>query len=417
MQRKHLVVATVAVFGRVTSVEGTALYSEREVDEAEERARLLPKGEAEAYMGCMEGRTDDRAYNEVVAPPDIKDNRREYEAWYDACYGEKTSEKADEKPGIASIWFVRHGESEYNKAGWVVGNLKATAEMAGQVVSSISSGIRSMARSMTGSSGGGAGTGAGEEEVVTTKFVDAQLSKEGVEQALDLRTEMMRMCGTPEARMKNLHCPDLDNPNLLFATSNLRRAAMTLAVAFEPWLGIAPEQTPVHRISILSALQEKSRGPDAKSLAPLGGRPLLGNRCTAWDVGNLAAVFDPTCNMGNLNGVETTDRFEDFCHWLHSNAENRNLLVVGHSMWLQEFLKFMAPVDAWTRKRVPHPATQPFIDKKIDNAAMVKLSVLLNPSDDSCFIGISPQFVTHSRQFAKEGKKEDEPEDPGFEDD
>jgi hypothetical protein len=126
----------------------------------------------------------------------------------------------------------------------------------------------------------------------------------------------------------------------VFATSNLRRAAMTLLIAFEAQLNNGK----IKEVYSLSDLQEISAGKDAKTLAKVGNRPALvpnaaNNAQCPFAENYLTNLFKSECNIGDQTH-DGEERIKRFCNWmnhLHYEDRKKKFVVVGHSAWLQDF--------------------------------------------------------------------------------
>lgn len=125
--------------------------------------------------------------------------------------------------------------------------------------------------------------------------------------------------------------------NTVVATSNLRRAAITLLIAFANNI----KSGALNKVHVLSALQETTTGIDALSHTVQGQRPYLapGDTCP-FDQTLLTDVFDPTCNWGDESGSKERSkgfpRVQRFCRWAANQGEGKtNFVLVGHSSWLQ----------------------------------------------------------------------------------
>jgi hypothetical protein len=148
----------------------------------------------------------------------------------------------------------------------------------------------------------------------------------------------------------------LTKDDVVFGTSNLMRAIETLLIFMRDMSegahrdNLASENVP--QVHIVSALQEKSLfGTDAKTTLKAGEIPFDGTIRDGEEKGYAAALegyqqhhrvalFNGTANLGEQNGVFTSDRFPKFCEWIFSRQieDGKNIFVIsGHSSWLMKF--------------------------------------------------------------------------------
>jgi hypothetical protein len=220
-------------------------------------------------------------------------------------------------PTVISLYFIRHAESKWNKAKKDNPNtywLKAPA------------------------------------------LSDATLSMNGRDQAMKLGVRIRTQFGFGEDDISEDHrkflSGEIDAPDgeeVVYAVSNLRRAALTLLLVLSSRIEgsynfDSKNYSPIKKIKVLSALQEISRNTDAKSKSEKGERPAfsINDLNPQLSCIKLNSLFDPACNIGNREPSKTQDRLNGFCNWLIDQAINKNVrhfVIVGHSTWLFEFYK------------------------------------------------------------------------------
>lgn len=120
------------------------------------------------------------------------------------------------------------------------------------------------------------------------------------------------------------------------ATSNLRRAAQTVALALRPRLS----KNPSEKLLVLSALQEISTNIDTLTLTPPFKAPSLPD--VPPDIASNDR-FDVTYNSGNKllrgNGLQ---RMQAFAEWAFKREEEV-IVVGGHSLWYRSFFREFLP--------------------------------------------------------------------------
>jgi phosphohistidine phosphatase SixA len=180
---------------------------------------------------------------------------------------------------------------------------------------------------------------------------DSPLSEEGVRQSESLAEWMEK---SPEASCvavpPSVHDPssepscDADSeirdivlsPSTKWASSNLKRALLTGIIAMRSRIN-SGEPDKVH---ILSALQEISYGIDARASVGIGSVPDVKGDAENLNVNVVNLEIDGSLNFGNMNKiigmVPKSERFRQFCDWVNSQ-ESSQLVIVGHSAWLNEF--------------------------------------------------------------------------------
>lgn len=143
-----------------------------------------------------------------------------------------------------------------------------------------------------------------------------------------------------------------DTRTSVIVSSNLRRAMETALVGLAPRVSVTHE-----RMVVDSTLQEGSQNIDAQSFSTEKGKlaPMLIGNLTKPE--QLADYFNPALNAGNKTaGKDVYDRMDDFIHHLfgdsadslvpaagRSNAELREVIVVGHSGYFRNFFRRFLP--------------------------------------------------------------------------
>jgi hypothetical protein len=337
------------------------------------------------------------------------------------CYGFNDNSESD---GSVTMYFVRHAESEWNaakKSSWF---------------NKFSLGLQFVAETLS------------EER---TLMKDAELTKEGFEDAIALmkwifygEIDIHRGgAGTYPGIEKDrefLAGGAVDGRKAIFATSNLRRAYLTLLTVFYPSLLSDSDATDAEErseigseygegstdiegsssgsgsedgerfssskipvIFVLSALQEISKNIDAKTASIPGGLPDVNLASPGCPLGffHEVAKVDPSCNVQDENvresdGVDVfgTRRMNNFCKWVHGKVEKdrtvTDIIVSGHSSWLQHFFQTMQTgrqeyneVEVWLRK---HGA-------KLENGGLIRLELVLTPRGGCAFKAGKTQLV------------------------
>jgi len=191
-------------------------------------------------------------------------------------------------------------------------------------------------------------------------FLDSPLSFLGMAQATALstfldepRTEDHGLFPADVAAHALLRAAPGSQPSVL-ATSNLRRAAATTAVALAERLRRTGE--PVH---VLSSLQEISPNVDTLTLSvPYGPPPLREKACAGLRTDN-------GCNRGNKPVHGRGDmRLEEFAAWCFTH-QGKGVVAAGHSLWFRYFM------DAYLPPGVAHESRK----KKVKNCALLAFTL------------------------------------------
>jgi len=174
-------------------------------------------------------------------------------------------------------------------------------------------------------------------------FLDSPLSQKGLEQCAQLKAFLKQPC-KDAAAYDDFACLTAGltdgsraartppAPSLL-VSSQLRRAAATLAIALEERLEASKEPIMLH-----SACQEITRNVDSQSLAPSGEAPTLPSG------GGEHVRLDGVYNEGNKSLSFTGyHRLTHFAQWAAEHGGERTLIVAGHSLWFRSFFQLFLP--------------------------------------------------------------------------
>ena len=235
------------------------------------------------------------------------------------------------------------------------------------------------------------------------KLTDAGLSLTGIESVLQLAEKQLETeCS------QTIECLDEEEKQFLmglsadtaqparktvFATSNLRRAIMTLLILFKNRIA----EKSLEKVHILSSLQEMTGNIDSTPITPPKTAPLLSWSSSEADQCplNQATIdlFDASCNLRDENsGFGRSfyrDRLGDFCKWArYQGLDNQatDLVIVGHSIWIRNFFAkyrggnfFTNLVDFGNEAALGSSFT------KLGNKAIIKFELELT-DDGSCAI-------------------------------
>ena len=196
-------------------------------------------------------------------------------------------------------------------------------------------------------------------------FVDAPLSDRGLEQVEELRKFLNKvndpfLTDAEVAALRSKHVDVLRadaakgeklSKKSIIVTSNLRRAAHTAAITFMDRFERTKE-----KLFVNDALQEMARNVDAFALAgeAFDAVPYTGITNVAKDKGTLNTIveetvkFDVESNAGNkgIGRRGATDCLR-FAHWATSPSavpkECEAIIATGHSIYFKEFFKLFLP--------------------------------------------------------------------------
>ena len=164
---------------------------------------------------------------------------------------------------------------------------------------------------------------------------DSPLNESGLQQARDLDAVFADFPSDKPGYADVSACGDRDASVL--ATSNLRRAAQTVALGLRTRL----ERHGDEKMHCLSALQEISTNIDTLSITPPHKAPQLPNVPQHLAAGDR---FDVAGNSGNKllrgNGLQ---RMQAFTEWAFKRPEE-TIVVGGHSLFFRSFFREFLPV-------------------------------------------------------------------------
>jgi hypothetical protein len=177
------------------------------------------------------------------------------------------------------------------------------------------------------------------------RFRDPHLTTHGIIQAMKLHEAMTQgKFKVSDEDTRLLSGEVVDGRRVIFATSNLRRAALTLLISFRHFFKKSSYGTKIH---IVSALQEVSKSVDSLTLS--GPReipyltfvdsPLLavGDKTTSsqcpYTYKEMATIMDPKCNDGDENN-RAEDSILNLCTWMRNQVRSdptiTDMILVGH---------------------------------------------------------------------------------------
>ncbi len=182
--------------------------------------------------------------------------------------------------------------------------------------------------------------------------------------------------------------------NMMIVTSNLRRAALTLLVAFRHLFKLPLNND----IKIVSALQERSRTMDSLTLSGKGeipyitfaGSPLVEGgggkdkgRCP-YTYSHMASIMKPECNDGD-EIARNEDTILNMCSWLRNqvraNPNLGNMLIVGHGSFIKKFFRALHPklTHGINREDVGEIFATSRKTTALNNASILKFKLLVSP--------------------------------------
>lgn len=235
----------------------------------------------------------------------------------------------DEEPVRKTVIFIRHGESDWNE----IFN-KNKLLLLPRLVWGI---IRETLYIPTSHS----------------VFIDSPLSKEGIGQAITLRTFLTNYskhadaaAATGEPRNERLDLlvstlnGEADGEPSVLVSSNLRRAINTGCIAMWNRLRKTNE-----KILLLDSLQEMSRNVDTNALA--GPKEYPEMSVVSKTLGRSfspAATLDPSENAGNKGMFsKALPRLENFNKWIFKRDEPSIIVSAGHSLWFMNYFRTFLP--------------------------------------------------------------------------
>jgi len=163
---------------------------------------------------------------------------------------------------------------------------------------------------------------------------DSPLNEEGLKQARELNEVLEALTESDDARAA------LDREASILCSSNLRRAAQTVALGLQSRL----EANPDERVHCLSALQEISTNVDTLSVTPALRAPQHLKGVPS----HLASPerWESSGNSGNklLRGTGL-QRMQAFSEWAFKRPEAA-VVVGGHSLFFRSFFREFLPAGA-----------------------------------------------------------------------
>ena len=214
------------------------------------------------------------------------------------------------------VVFIRHGESEWN----LVFNVGSKIWVPFKAVAALVRETLLFLRLDDGS-----------------VLYDSPLNESGLQQARDLDDVFAAF--PPDKAGAGDVAAMADRDASVLATSNLRRAAQTVALGLRTRLETHGDE----KVHCLSALQEISTNIDTLSITPPHKPPVLPNVPS-----HLAAAdrFDVSGNSGNKllrgNGLQ---RMQAFAEWAFKRPEE-TIVVGGHSLFFRSFFREFLPCGA-----------------------------------------------------------------------
>jgi len=226
------------------------------------------------------------------------------------------------------------------------------------------------------------------------KFRDAQMTAHGVNQVMELNEAIIRdkLEKTTEQERSILKGESVQGRKLFVASSNLRRAGLSLLIAFGH---LFKREKPL-QIHIVSALQAKSSALDTLTLSAKGeipyitflNSPLLADspkqelQCP-FTYASMAKLMEPTCNDGDENS-RSEDLMLNMCTWLRNvvreDPDVTDLLLAGHGGSIKSFFKTFHPklTHALNRENLGEIFA---FDKNANlaNASLLKFQLILRP--------------------------------------
>ena len=261
----------------------------------------------------------------------------------DMDFDEETIKSQSTLKGTRTIYFLRHGESQWNYVFNRGFGVSFPLRLARGLVMELMCLFNAR----------------------NSFFVDAPLSDRGLEQVEELRKFLNKvndpfLTDAEVAALRSKHVDVLRadaakgeklSKKSIIVTSNLRRAAHTAAIAFMDRFERTKE-----KLFVNDALQEMARNVDAFALAgeAFDAVPYTGITNVAKDKGTLNTIveetvkFDVESNAGNkgIGRRGATDCLR-FAHWATSPSavpkECEAIIATGHSIYFKEFFKLFLP--------------------------------------------------------------------------
>lgn len=248
------------------------------------------------------------------------------------------------------------------------------------------------------------------------KNTDAHLTSKGVSQALDAHKALQRQQIAGDTKDKEILTKgSYKDHRIVFATSNLRRAAFTFLITFKHLLKT------MKKLHIVSALQELADNTDSDPLAGPREIPKLtfskssdptrdpSHPDCPFQEKQMKKLMDATCNDGNernfpdrphinwYNLLEkqktatTVDHINHFCTWMYNVAgygetfadelnpavskKQTSFVVTGHSMYLRTFFDNFFDSKLGKKNRLEGQLNSSFLRMK--NGTIIRFKVRL----------------------------------------
>ena len=209
---------------------------------------------------------------------------------------------------------------------------------------------------------------------------DAKLSKEGLRGAQKLRDWISeRPCKSKDQCFLAGLPVEGEPRKAVFATSNLRRAALTALIGFHDRLSTIPTE-----IHVVSALQELGSENGSTTLSVPGGPPALSLSDDKCPLRKVDLRFNTEWNLPDERSKRLGgDYVVSFCNWMRRmvsvDPQATDFVVVGHSVW---FSRFVETFLADTRLT---PLEHDLMYFSIPNQGVVRMSITMG-TERSCQI-------------------------------
>lgn len=187
--------------------------------------------------------------------------------------------------------------------------------------------------------------------------------------------------------------------NLVFITSNLRRAISTIAIGFQSFFAMSGQKILVH-----SAFQEVTRNPDSICLAPRGSGSYPSIFETEYFPPNvdIGSVYEDHVEWQNNDGNKSiTSRLESRIEKAtsiivaeisqggksQSATKPRVAVVCGHSLWFRKFFEYYLP-HSWQGGKCAVSR------RKISNCGIVQFDLMKRVlKDGTSFLIVDPSSI------------------------
>eukprot|EP00392_Amoebophrya_sp_AT5.2_P016928 g17237.t1 len=283
---------------------------------------------------------------------------------YMVCSSDTKGLKKDEEKASAApcnvlrqrtIYFLRHGESEWN---WVFNKKPVILAPFRLIFAAISEVLLG-----------------GQDSI----FLDSPLNDEGLKQASEMST-------VAEALVPR---------GAVFVTSPLRRAITTLLLAFK-------NRVKSKHVPVWHCLQEISRNVDTAAFTPAHSIPVASKKLQKHDP-FAACLYDRVLDVSGYEGNKTLrrrglSRLREFATKVFPEKSTGGnyqppLVVGGHSLWFKNFFNLHLAANVSNEK---YPLAGLARTKKIHNGGLVKFSLqeCESLSGHKLFYRIDPASIT-----------------------